>query len=449
MRTRNGFLFAALGALVLVTAAAGQPVKDPCLVQPVPQVMPVKADAKGPKLGRAVPQAQFDYGRFRAVRGSDGKTRFFPRLSKHLNTGRRANPLPTPVDYSAKAANVLKRMYLNDQYGCCVLSSRYHGLGFQTAADTGTGIEADDQEVYNAYQAACGRGDNGCDMSAVCQYQQSVGLKVKGVVHKIDGSVSIDNTNPEIVKAAIYVFGTIDVGMLLPNDWYQSADGADWGPTRSAIVGGHEVQACGYDDKGVFISTWGGKRRILWAAFTATTWIDETYTSLSPDWYGSDKLAPSGIDATTLKADLALIAGGQVPPLPPVVPPTPPTPPNPKPGTGFTGAVVTTQNFVDGIASGPPILSIGAPAGSGGIETELKDAGVSPNVIVDVLKLLADLKAKAPRATILADILAIVADFTAANPEPKAEGRYEVTPRGERHARREEPVTGCRSGLFW
>ncbi len=47
-------------------------------------------------------------------------------------------------------------------------------------------------------------------------------------------------------------------------------------------------------------------------------------------WYGCDKLAPCGIDASTLKVDLAKLGGGILPPIDPPVPPTP-TPPVPVP----------------------------------------------------------------------------------------------------------------------
>ena len=368
------------------------------------------------KLGRARPKSQYAYGNFLCVVGQDGKKRFFPRLSRHVDTALRKAPPPASVDWSAKAPAVLKRMYLNDQYGDCVIASRYHAIGFMSAADGGPALEADDKEVLAAYQSACGRGDNGCDMSAVNQYQQKVGLKVKGTLHKTDGSVSVDNTNQELVKAAIAVFGGLNVGIDLPADWYSSPDGADWGPTNSRIVGGHEIQAFGYDEKGVWISTWGGKRRILWPAFTSRTWVNELYATLSPDWYGSDKLAPNGIDAATLAADLQAVAGGKVPPLPdpptPPTPPTPPQPPTPPAGNGFTGVLVYKDGALVQVVPGDT-------ASAAGVEAELKSAGISPSVIFDVITLIADIRNKSPLATIMADVLKVVADLTAAEKQKK------------------------------
>jgi hypothetical protein len=55
----------------------------------------------------------------------------------------------------------------------------------------------------------------------------------------------------------------------------------------------------------------------------------------------------------------------------------------------------------------------------------LRAAGVSPALILDVLKLVADIKAKAAREVIFADVLQIITDIAApAEPAPKV-GRAE------------------------
>jgi hypothetical protein len=268
------------------------------------------------KLGRILPTAQYDYGRFKAVVGRDGKTRFFPRLKFHYNRGKDKAPPPATVDWTAKAALAISQMYANDQYGDCVIASRYHKIGVWTGNETGTPAVGTDAEVLHTYHSACGAGDNGCQMSVVNEYHQKTGMVLAGVLHKSDGSVALDWTNQNLTMVCLEVFGTADIGMSLPQEWYESADGSDWGLTNSPIVGGHEVQASGYDSQGVWIDTWGGKRRILWAAFCATDHLDECYTSLAKDWYSNQNIAPNGIDAASLAADLKLVASGQVPPLP-------------------------------------------------------------------------------------------------------------------------------------
>lgn len=348
-----------------------------------------KVDPANPRLlGRETPEKQYDYGNFRAVIGKDGKTRYFPRVGKFIDSEKKKAPPPAAINYGAKAPNVLKKMYLNDRYGCCVISSRAHQFGIATAVESGTEVFATDQEILSIYRSFCGGGDNGCNMASVNQLQQTKGMVIDGKLRKTLGSVSVDHTNVELVKTMIVVAGGLNLGMNLPQTWLNSADGSDWAPTNSRIVGGHEVQAFGYDDKGVLISTWGGQRRMTWTAFTSTRWNDECYASLLPEWFEKDGVADNGIDAAGLKAAFAEVADGKVPvlpdpkpPTPPVTPPQPPvTPPVTPPGptTGFTGTL-TYQNGVLVSVGGatppviPPVVTPPTPGAANPALEELKD----------------------------------------------------------------------------
>ncbi len=394
MRLSNMFL-SILGSVLLAVPSPAAPPSDPILfpsVASVPEAAPMpreKSDAPlccglefvgqevipdlpkdGPKLGRAKPVKQYDYGAFRAVVGTDGVTRYFPRIGAHTDTSLRKAPPPDAVNYGAKAPNVIKKMYKNNQLGCCVISSRFHQFGIVNAVESGVEVFGTDNEVVSVYHSFCGAGDNGCNMSAVNQLQQTKGMTIAGVNRKIDGFASIDHTNIELTKTVITVFGGCNVGMSLPQAWYSSADGSDWASTNTRIVGGHEVQAFGYDEKGVWISTWAGTRRILWSAWTSTRWIDETYIALLPEWSSKDGVSAAGIDTAGLKRALDQVANGQVPVLPdpvvpPVVPPvTPPvTPPvvppvTPPTGTGFTGYLTYSNGVLTGVSgTAPPVVT--------------------------------------------------------------------------------------------
>lgn len=332
--------------------------------EPKPEVAPApkaKADAgedAAKPLGRITPKKQYDHGNFRVVIGSDGKARYFPRLGKHVDASLRAMPLPVgPLGRATpEALKSIHQMYGNDIKGDCVMASRAHKYGIQSANDSGKAAIGTTAEVLSDYCAACGgcgRQDPGCDMSAVNQYEQTKGILLAGVRHKSDGSVAVDHTNWDLVRTSIYIFGTLNVGLDLPSTWHNSSDGATWDITNSGIDGGHEVQAYDYDAGGIYLSTWAGVRYITKAAFTSKRWINEVYTSLDPDWYGADNLAPNGIDVTTLKADLALVANGQIPPLPGPTPPVPPTPvpPTPVPPTPMPPVPVPPV---------PPVGTLGA-----------------------------------------------------------------------------------------
>jgi hypothetical protein len=237
--------------------------------------------------------------------------------------------LPPLVDYSAKAMQALSRMYMNDRYGCCVIAGKYHIGGVLTGNESGTPIVGTDQEVYQQYQSICGPGDNGCVITDVLDVFRTRGLPFGGKAHKIDGYVSCNWTNKDLVKAALYLFGNLTLGVNLPDAWTKNDV---WDTTSSQIVGGHDVCAVGYNDQGVTIASWGRLYLITWQAFTSRTWLEELYVLLGPDWYGADNLAPNGVNVSALKDDLAKISGGNVPPIDPTpIPPPTPVPPSPVP----------------------------------------------------------------------------------------------------------------------
>lgn len=257
-----------------------------------------------------------------------------------------ANPPPAVVDYTGKAAASLKQMYANDQWGDCVIAGKMHALGIWSGNDSDSGgvVLASEKECVDQYHAICGAGDPGCVITDVLDVMRGKGLVAGGKTYRIDGYVSVDHTNKLAVQVALYLFGSLSIGLDLPQAWYDAPEGGIWDTTGTATIGGHDVTAVGYGPVGVTISTWGGLRTITWAALTSSRWIFEVYASLAPLWYGSDKLAPSGFNAKVLAEDLAKMSGGVIPdPGPPPTPPTPPTPPVPPPLPVFAATMTTDE----------------------------------------------------------------------------------------------------------
>jgi hypothetical protein len=258
---------------------------------------------------------------------------------------------PRSVDYHTKASESIKQMLGNDQYGDCVIAGELHALGVYSANDKDSGgvRVATTDEAVSQYHQICGSGDNGCNIADVLNHHRDAGLKIGNETHKIDGYLAIDNTNKLEVQVALILFGPLTIGLSLPSKWMNTGEGDLWDVTNWPIIGGHEVIATGYDDVGVTISTWGGLRKITWAAFTSSRWIDELYLKLAPLWYGPDKISPAQIDVDTLKADLQKIKDGVIPPIDPtpVVPPKPPTPPAPPAPQGYTGVGKATATYKD------------------------------------------------------------------------------------------------------
>lgn len=267
-------------------------------------------------LGRIRPVAAFDYGAFRVRDYPDGSREVTLRLKAYYDKADDAAPPPDSTNYAANAGPSIARMYLNDRYGDCVIASKYHSVGLWTAAESGTPALGTDAEVLAQYHGICGPGDNGCNIVQVLKAFQTKGLPFGGAVHKIDGFVSVDHTNKNLVMVALDLFGSGPLGINLPSAWTQGGDGSTWDVTNTGVVGGHDVAYLDYDvNKGVKIATWGGTRWITWPAFLSKKWVEEMEVLLSPDWYALGSLAPNGINADALRADLAALGSGQIPPI--------------------------------------------------------------------------------------------------------------------------------------
>ncbi len=229
----------------------------------------------------------------------------------------KANP-PQSVDYTPKAAAAIAQVYGNDQYGDCVIAGKMHAIGIATGNELGVPAVGTAQEAVDQYHRICGGGDNGCVITSVLDYVQSNGLIVGGKVHKIVGYVAVDWTNKLEVQTAIYIFGTLTIGIALPSAWMNSEI---WDVTSSQIIGGHDVTVAAYDEKYVWVLTWGGIRKMTWAAFLSKNYVDECYLPLYEDWAIKDGVAVNGIAIATLEDDLVKIGNGTIPPIDPVDPP--------------------------------------------------------------------------------------------------------------------------------
>lgn len=230
-----------------------------------------------------------------------------------------AAPPPASINRRDKAAASMARMYLNDRYGCCVISGKAHNLGLWSANDEDSGgvVLATDAEIQSQYFGICGPGDNGCVITRVLDVMRDRGFVAGGKTYKIDGYVSVDWSNKLKVQVAQVVFGASSIGFDLPEEWLNAAV---WKPTNSRIVGGHDVSPIDYDEQGVYVASWGRIYLFTWDAFLSRKWISEYFAMLAPLWYGSDQLAPNGVNVAKLKADLDQFKGGGVPDLEPPVP---------------------------------------------------------------------------------------------------------------------------------
>lgn len=332
-----------------------------------------------------------------------------PRLTAYFDRERLQQQLPTSLNRRAKAAASIARLYLNDRYGDCVIAGKGHALGVWSGNDTDAGglILATDKEILDQYHAICGAGDQGCIITEVLDVMRSTGFLAGGKRYKIDGYVAVDWTQKDLVQVVQYLFGASTIGINLPKAW---TSGAVWDITSTPIIGGHDVTPIDYDSEGVYVASWGRIYLITWRAFTSTKWLEEMYALLAPSWYNADKIAPCGIDAATLLADLNKLAHGELPPLPdpvppPVPPPGPPTPPSPAAYPNYAGTAIGTVHLAGGVQA-PVSLSVhlapAAPKVNGSIPW-LQILGILETIVPVIIT---DVQAGKPVWQIISDVMA-------------------------------------------
>jgi hypothetical protein len=329
-----------------------------------------------------------------------------PRLSRFFDLRAMRNPPPASTNRRDKAAASLSRMYLNDQLGCCVISGKAHALGlWSTDSDSPGIVTATDAEIAQQYRSVCGPADRGCMITDVLDYCVRSGFQANGTRYKIDGYAQVNWTDKLLVQTAIHLFGACTIGINLPDEWTTAAV---WDATNSPLVGGHDVTPVDYDERGVYVSSWGRVYLMTWRAFLSTNWVEEMYVMLSRLWTGADKMSPAGVDYDGLLAAVKTIQGGGTPDVgpAPVVPPTPdPVPPAPTPA--YPNYAVTLTGSVPGLFGSKPVTLSGVavprpPAwvsGAWGIDPT---RAAAPAASVNWFGLLMDLR------TLYADLTAVV-----------------------------------------
>jgi hypothetical protein len=277
----------------------------------------------------------------------------------HLRDYLRKDILITPppsCDYTTPARASLDRVYMNDQYGDCVIAAGYHILGVETGnANGGDPLVVTDEQIVADYSAIGGfdpknplATDNGCDEQTAFNYWTQHGFADGS---KLCGWLALDATNTTQVQTALFLFENLFFGIELPDAWitpFPSSAGFMWDDGAPNPMNGHAVPGVGYDSKGVQIDTWGLVGTITWAAIAhlcSSSAGGELYVLLSPDQVAKGQTkAPNGFLWTDLQADFAALGGNPGP-----TPPPSPTPPGPTPTDTRLGLAdvqtILTQNW--------------------------------------------------------------------------------------------------------
>lgn len=225
-------------------------------------------------------------------------------------------PLPEYYDLDEALGGIdNNRMFLNDLYGCCVISARAHQTFRFEKFEQGTQIEIADQEVKDQYFKETGGGDWGLILLNSLKSWRKEGWPIGDWIYNIYAFASVDWKDHDEVKHCIHLLGGVNFGMrVYQKDMDQFNAGEPWELTgdNGNYLGGHGVYLhdFGYDADGITCTTWGQRQVMSWPFWDNR--IDEAYGIVDNrnDWMGND----SPVDVIKLDGYLKEIAGNGVEP---------------------------------------------------------------------------------------------------------------------------------------
>lgn len=225
------------------------------------------------------------------------------RLARYLTPAMAA----APAWYNAAAKITDLGMMGNDTLGDCTCATVGHMIQTWSSANGSQEIlpDADIVALYEnfGYNPEDPSTDQGANVLDVLNYWRQ--NPVNG--HQLSAYASLNPKQVEEVRKSIYYFGGAYIGVQLPvtaqnqDAWTVTSTKGDGEP---GSWGGHAIPVVDYDENYVYCITWGAVKAMTWDFFT--TYCDEAFALLSPDWLTADK-SPTGFDSAQLQSDLTVI----------------------------------------------------------------------------------------------------------------------------------------------
>jgi len=292
----------------------------------------------------------FDFVTYRDDKGQEPKRKFkcglipskrkfrAARLADHVTAS-----LPAPsaeLDLYSKVSDY--PMYGNDQYGCCGFAAVGHSIDTWTANAGGKTVHVDTDQLIRDYFDCTGGVDSGVTEDQLISYWKTKGICGK----KIVGDCEVDKGDSILQRQALEIFGNLQIGLLLAEDWTEDDIFWDANAGRPGFFmgakgdAGHWVDASGTKIVNgrlwIVIVTWAG---LKYLAFEAVAQYGMFVNSaLSEAWVNmATAKSPTGVDVAGLIADMDALNGPDPAPVwpgPIPVPPAPapvPAPPTPAP----------------------------------------------------------------------------------------------------------------------
>jgi hypothetical protein len=230
------------------------------------------------------------------------------KLSSHM-MAKQLPPTPAVVDYASKVRSW--PMYMNDKIGDCTCAGIAHSIQAWTAYAKGL-VTLPDSAVLRLYEAfgyvpGDLRTDNGAIEQDVLAYVHANGL----AGHQILAYAQVDHKNPDEMKTALNLFGSVYVGAQLPQSALLQTDaGQPWTvESGQSIAGGHAFVLQRWDVTAApmtFVS-WGQLQRA-----TIEWWMDygqEAWVMITPDFFQASGLSGSGVALAELGDEFSIVTG--------------------------------------------------------------------------------------------------------------------------------------------
>jgi len=195
----------------------------------------------------------------------------------------------------------------NDSISNCTCAAAGHMIECWTA-NTSSKFEISEEAIINTYitlskyDPITKKNDDGVYMLDVLKYWRKNGIDQ----HRIRVFATVPHDRREIVKASIYLFGGIYVGLQLPNSILQQkiwevSPGGLTGDNQPWSWGGHAVAILAYDEEHLTCIHIGREQKMTWDFWE--TYNDEAYAIITQDFMQGDK-NPLGLDLGAMEQDL-------------------------------------------------------------------------------------------------------------------------------------------------
>jgi len=203
---------------------------------------------------------------------------------------------PAKCEYAMKVAY---GMDFNGTLGDCVVAGWIHLAQAVAEENGGTYTQPTGPAIKTEYFKLTGGADTGLVESTFLQTAQK--SPILGA--QVDVFAPVDHTNLAEVKSTIYVFGSLFLGVALPQSAENQFPGNWTVVPGSPIVGGHCVLAIGQDLTGIYLVTWGRVIKATWEWFS--TYVDEAYAVLTTEQVAAGRGPLKQLDIARLRADIA------------------------------------------------------------------------------------------------------------------------------------------------